>query len=68
MKAKTTSQPVRTCPLCGETYRAVPAVSRTDSDMLICPDCGTRQALERIGVDAAQRERILEIIHRACGR
>ena len=65
MKTKSTSQPARTCPLCGETYHAVPAVSSTDSNMLICPDCGTRQALERIGVNEKEREKILKIIHRA---
>lgn len=33
------------CPLCGKTYHGAPALSRTDNKTLICPDCGTRQAL-----------------------
>ena len=45
------------CPLCGKTYHGVPALSRTDNETLICPDCGTRQALQSIGVDASVEER-----------
>ena len=52
------------CPLCGKTYHGVPALSRTDNETLICPDCGTRQALEDIGVDRDEQDRILTIIHR----
>lgn len=53
-----------TCPLCGRTYTGAPAVSRTDNTTLICPDCGTRQALADMGVDTEEQERILDIIHR----
>lgn len=42
-----------------------PALSRTDGETLICPDCGTRQALESIGVSQEEQEKILETIHRA---
>lgn len=52
------------CPLCGRSYHGVPALSRTDSKTLICPDCGTRQALQFIGVDAEEQEQIIETIHR----
>ena len=31
---------------------------------LICPDCGTREALESIDVDQTEQEEILAIIHR----
>ena len=55
----------RVCPLCGQTYGEAPALSRTDNETLICPDCGTRQALESIGVSAEEQEKILAIIHRA---
>ena len=55
---------ISVCPLCGCAYRGVPALSRTDNETLICPDCGTRQALESIGVDRDEQERILTIIHR----
>ncbi len=57
---------IRACPLCGKTYGEAPALSRTDNETLICPDCGTRQALESIGIDAEERERILSIIHQSC--
>ena len=57
---------IRVCPLCGKTYGEAPALSRTDNETLICPDCGTRQALESIGIDAEERERILSIIARSC--
>ncbi len=52
------------CPLCGKTYHGVPALSRTDNKTLICPDCGTRQALQSIGVDAEEQEKIIDTIHR----
>ena len=42
------------CPKCGKTYNAT----------LICPDCGTRESLESIGVGAEEQERILDTIHR----
>ena len=56
---------IRVCPLCGKTYGEAPALSRTDNETLICPDCGTRQALDSIGIDAEERERILSIIHQS---
>ncbi len=56
---------VRICPKCGRTYSEVPALSRADNKTLICPDCGTREALESIGVGADEQERILEAIRRS---
>ena len=56
---------IRICPLCGGTYTEAPALSRTDNETLICPDCGTRQALESIGVSEEEQEKILSIIHSA---
>ena len=53
----------RICPLCGVAYTDVPALSRTDNETLICPDCGTRQALDSIGVCDEEQEKILFIIH-----
>lgn len=52
------------CPKCGEAYREPPALSREDNKTLICPDCGTREALESLGVCAAEQEEILNTIHR----
>ena len=56
---------IRVCPLCGQTYAEAPALSRTDNETLICPDCGTRQALESIGIAEEEREKIIAIIHRS---
>ena len=55
-----------TCPICGRSYTGHPALSRTDNETLICPDCGTRQALASIGVDEKEQEEILATIHRNC--
>lgn len=52
------------CPRCGKSYHEPPALSREDNETLICPDCGTRQALQSIGVDTAEQEQIIETIHR----
>ena len=49
---------LRTCPRCG-------GVSRADNLTIICPDCGTREALESIGVDETEQEKILDTIHSA---
>lgn len=56
------------CPKCGQTYSAPPALSRIDGRTHICPDCGTREALESIGVGAQEQDAILETIHRNMGR
>ena len=52
------------CPLCGKSYDGVPALSRTDNQTPICPDCGTRQALESIGVPAEEWEEIINTVHK----
>lgn len=56
------------CSRCGATYCARPAISRLDNETPICPDCGTREALESIGVEPGEQEKILESIHRAMAR
>ena len=63
---KPVSNEERTCPICGRSYTGHPALSRTDNEALICPDCGTRQALASIGVDEKEQEEILATIHRNC--
>lgn len=55
---------IRVCPLCGKAYAEPPALSRTDNETLICPDCGVRQALESIGINTEEQDKILSIIHR----
>lgn len=54
---------LRTCPLCGAQYCGYPALSRKYPNTQICPDCGTREALESIGVEPEEQEKILEILH-----
>ncbi len=55
----------RTCPRCGRLYQEPSALSRLDGVTPICPDCGTREALESIGVEESEQEKILETIHRS---
>ena len=61
---KTEFRTMRICPICGQGYTGAPALSRKDNETFICPDCGTREALESIGVDSAEQEKILDTIHR----
>ena len=60
---KTEANETRLCPRCGKTYTEHHAVSRTDDRTPICPDCGTREALDSIGVKQEEQEKILRIIH-----
>lgn len=55
---------IKICPRCGNAYHGASALSREDNETLICPDCGTREALESIGVDEKEQEQIIETIHR----
>ena len=55
----------RICPKCGRSYTERPALSRTDNETLICPDCGTREALESIGISKEEQDKIVSIIHRS---
>lgn len=54
---------LRKCPKCGKLFSERGAVSRMDNVTIICPDCGTREALESIGVDETEQEKILDTIH-----
>jgi len=54
----------RVCPRCGKTYCSAPALSRDDNETLICPDCGTKEALASIGVGEDEQKQILNTIHR----
>ena len=47
-------------------FRASGSVPQRQHD-LICPDCGTREALTEIGVAADEQEQIIEIIHKCKG-
>lgn len=52
------------CPRCGRSFCEPPALSRLDNETFICPDCGTREALDSIGVKPDEQEQILAAIHR----
>lgn len=34
------------CPICNLKYNGYPSISRKDNKTEICPDCGTKEALE----------------------
>lgn len=55
---------LKQCPHCGKLYAGTPAISRTDNETPICPDCGTREALTTLGIDMEEQEQILAAIHR----
>ena len=46
------------CPVCEQAFT-------DEDDIVVCPDCGTREALESIGVSIEERDSILKTIHRA---
>ena len=50
------------CPKCGQLYKGKPALSRYDGKTLICPDCGTREALTTLGISKEEQESILDAI------
>ena len=55
---------LRTCPRCGGGYSGHGAVSRADNLTVICPDCGTREALQSIDVNEKEQDKIIYIIHK----
>ena len=56
---------VRRCPKCGQEYTGHPALSREDGEMMICPDCGTREALYTLAIPKEEQVRFIEAIHRS---
>lgn len=67
MKINERLQPKK-CPHCGRTYTEPSALSRADGVTAICPDCGTREALESIGIDVEEQDKILDTIHQHTGQ
>ena len=65
---KEMTRPTSICPKCGRKYTGHPALSRTDGETLICPDCGTREALDTLGITREEQDRIIEAIHRSFER
>jgi predicted RNA-binding Zn-ribbon protein involved in translation (DUF1610 family) len=64
---KTGMTETKVCPICGKAYTGHPALSRKDDNTPICPDCGTRESLEAIGISPEEQEKVLEIIHEKLG-
>ncbi len=50
---------IKTCPKCGKTYKGHAAISRKDNITAICPLCGTREALESMGLKNDEIEKII---------
>lgn len=55
---KTETLRIRICPKCGAGYTRTPALSREDNQTLICPDCGTREALASMGVSREEQKKL----------
>ena len=62
MKSENISR-IRICPLCGRTYGEPPAISRVDNETRICSQCGSRQALQALGISREEQEKIISIIY-----
>ena len=46
-----------TCPVCKQKFKEA-------DDIVVCPDCGTREALDSIGVSPEEQDSIIQTIHR----
>lgn len=61
------------CPICNKEYDGMPALSRTDNETLICPECGTREALDAALASSGMTEKekeeykesIVQAIHKS---
>ncbi len=53
----------KVCPKCGKKYTERPAISREDNHTEICPLCGTREALDSMGIGLLEQEQILTTIN-----
>ncbi len=52
----------KVCNKCGCEYKGVSAISRVDNKTLICPRCGTVEALESLGISKEEQLEILKKI------
>lgn len=57
-----TENRIKICPRCGKEYVGHSALSRVDSATSICPECGTREALESINIPKEEQDRIIQSI------
>ena len=62
MAEEKTNVSEKVCPKCGRTYRGHPAISRFDNVTPICPLCGTKEALDSLGISDEEKEKILRAI------
>lgn len=62
---KTNDNLIKICPRCGKSYKGHPAISRADNLTPICHECGTREALENLGIPEDEIERIVMKIPKA---
>lgn len=53
------------CPKCGHLYSERPALSRVDNATLICPDCGTQEALDFLNIPESEQDSIKAAIKNA---
>lgn len=51
------------CPFCRRSFSSPPALSRFDNETLICPRCGTREALQTLSFSPEKIEGILSAIY-----
>lgn len=56
------SKETHICPKCGCEYKAPPAISRIDNITPICPTCGTKEALESLGLNEEEQNKIIDVI------
>lgn len=62
--AENKSNSIKRCPLCHKEYKGHPAISRKDNVTPICPECGTREALEGLGISKDEIDKIIMTIPR----
>ena len=58
---ETIANEFKICPKCGKRYKAPSAISRVDNKTQI-PTCGTREALESLGIKDDEINKIIETI------
>lgn len=56
------SEKERICPRCGKAYVGKPALSRADGKTEICPDCGTEEALDAIGMGKEDKKGVMDAV------
>lgn len=59
---ESTANEFKICPKCGKRYKAPSAISRVDNKTQICSTCGTREALESLGIKDDEINKIIETI------